>query len=124
MQSVQGRQAQGYVGSGAKGIANGTWANRNIGNSTANQTKLAKGYEVKKRSYEDEKRGKVKIAHWDEHSAARQKGLLPGRELDCIDAWCKTFPPDRTTLSDTFFDHWTLGIEIVPSCLECDLVTP
>ncbi|GJU16649.1 hypothetical protein Tco_1144615 [Tanacetum coccineum] len=39
MQNVQGRQAQGYVGSRAKGIANGTGANRNIGNSTANQTK-------------------------------------------------------------------------------------
>ncbi|GJU58102.1 hypothetical protein Tco_1235868 [Tanacetum coccineum] len=35
-----GRHAQSYVGSRAKGIANGTWANRNIGNSTANQTKL------------------------------------------------------------------------------------
>ncbi|GJZ59522.1 hypothetical protein Tco_0615338 [Tanacetum coccineum] len=39
MQNVKGRQTQGYVGSGAKGNANGTGVNRSMGTNAANQTK-------------------------------------------------------------------------------------
>ncbi|GKA18647.1 hypothetical protein Tco_0698562 [Tanacetum coccineum] len=39
VQNVQGRQNQGYAGSGAKGNAKSTRANKNMGTNTANQTK-------------------------------------------------------------------------------------
>ncbi|GJU66421.1 hypothetical protein Tco_1252680 [Tanacetum coccineum] len=44
VQNVQGRQSQGYVGSGAKGNAIETRANGNMRNSTANQTKVIRCY--------------------------------------------------------------------------------
>ncbi|GKB22165.1 retrovirus-related pol polyprotein from transposon TNT 1-94 [Tanacetum coccineum] len=42
--SVQGRQTQGYAGSGGRGNATGTWVNRNVGTNTASQAKVIRCY--------------------------------------------------------------------------------
>ncbi|GJR44988.1 retrovirus-related pol polyprotein from transposon TNT 1-94 [Tanacetum coccineum] len=55
--------------------------------------------EEKKLKNEYERREKVKIARYDEHSAARQEALPPGRGLDWIAACRKALPPGRTTIS-------------------------
>ncbi|GJS29428.1 reverse transcriptase [Tanacetum coccineum] len=49
----------------------------------------------------DERRGKVKIALCDEHSAARQEALPPGIKRDWIAARQEALPPGRTTIMDT-----------------------
>ncbi|GKB85869.1 hypothetical protein Tco_0958141 [Tanacetum coccineum] len=44
IQNVQGRQIQGYVGSGGWSNATSTWVNRNVGTNTACQTKVIRCY--------------------------------------------------------------------------------
>ncbi|GKD12312.1 retrovirus-related pol polyprotein from transposon TNT 1-94, partial [Tanacetum coccineum] len=55
-----------------------------------------------KSGLEDKRRGKVKIALRDEHSAAWQEALPPGRGLDWIVARRKSLPPGRNSMSVTF----------------------
>ncbi|GJS65506.1 retrovirus-related pol polyprotein from transposon TNT 1-94 [Tanacetum coccineum] len=44
VQQVQGRQGQGYIGTGLKGIATGSGVNRNGGNTVAGQARVFKCY--------------------------------------------------------------------------------
>ncbi|GJU77218.1 hypothetical protein Tco_1274288 [Tanacetum coccineum] len=45
--NVQGRQTQSYASTGTKGNAIGIWVNRNMGNVTANQSKVVRCYNCK-----------------------------------------------------------------------------
>ncbi|GJZ09168.1 retrovirus-related pol polyprotein from transposon TNT 1-94 [Tanacetum coccineum] len=45
--NVQGRQTQGYAGSGARGNATGTGVNRNVGTNSANPTKNSEWFKEK-----------------------------------------------------------------------------
>ncbi|GJT73051.1 hypothetical protein Tco_1032337 [Tanacetum coccineum] len=51
VQNVQGRQTEGYKGSGAKANANGTGGNKNMGNSATNQAKVIRCYNYKGEGY-------------------------------------------------------------------------